>query len=729
MQEKETNKTLWSRARQWLSPVRSRHSRTTAKINRPRIKWVLIFTALGLVLGLAYSFIVEGISSTTSSLGTGVITGFITNWIWGVYHRGKRELGAQVDEAIRAALSDVDIPRDRHAHYSERLREYYRSRNSSWAKSEEEQRLIKAFDERVAEQPTASNFRIEGLLKQADTVGMTDQYIQAILGELPVREGREATMRAIDQMLEAGRIHSESARDLIKEIASYVLEHTEELQAEIQRLRQSDNNSLAEALEGIRGVVGRESNQSLRGVLDAYSNREKQDEVRRLQDKARLLTELIEAAQTMFSFGEAYFFCERLLELEPATNRYADYALLLKQLREKILMKYRRWVQNNPQAYVPDLVRSSDNLISSLNDSEELDKKKRHYEETLRRYRKLSEGNPQVYKPGIASTLNNLGISLSYIGKFREAKAYHEEALKIRRELAKENPQAYMPDLATTLNNLGGLLMVVGEAKKALEHYEEALGIFRELAKKNPQAYKPNVAMTLNNLGLLLSDIGVFDRARKHYYEAVRLRYELVQKDPQAYMPNLAITLNNLGLLLMNIWELDEARKLYDEALWIYRELELKSPQAYKPDHAMTLNNFGKLLSYIGELDKAKDHLEDALKIRRELAEKNPQAYMPDVAMTQGNLALLYSQLERPEEAEQAYREARDTFRRLAQEQPAAYELAYAKTLIMGVDLLHRSTKELEEAQEILERQPKYPEARRLLEAIERLRQRAQAGQ
>lgn len=554
MQEKETNKTLWSRARQWLSPLRSASSRAVAKINRPRIKWVLIFTALGLVLGLAYSFIVEGISSTTSSLGTGVITGLIANWVGAVYHRGKRELGAQVDEAIQAALSDINIPRDRHTYYSECLREYYRSRNSSWAKSEEEQRLIEAFDARVAEQPTASNFRIEELLKQVSAIGMTDQYIQAILGELPVREGREATMRAIDQMLEAGRIHSESARDLIKEIASYVLEHTEELQAEIQRLRQSDNNSLAEALEGIRGVVGRESNQSLRGVLDAYSNREKQDDVRRLQDKARLLTELIEAAQVMFTFDEACYFYERLLELEPTAQNHFNYAYLLQELYE------------------------------------------------------------------------------------------------------------------------------FGKARK---HYEEALKMYRELELKDPQAYKPDVAQTLNNLGVLMSEIGKLGEAQKHY----------------------------------------------EEALKRYRELERKNPQAYKPDHAMTLNNLGILLGIIGELDEAKELLEDTLERYRELEQKAPQVYKADVAITQYNLALLYSQLERPEEAEQAYREVRDTFRRLAQEQPAAYELAYARTLIMGVALLRRPIEELEAARTILLKYSKHPEARGLQGIIEQLIGGSQAGQ
>ena len=68
--------------------------------------------------------------------------------------------------------------------------------------------------------------------------------------------------------------------------------------------------------------------------------------------------------------------------------------------------------------------------------------------------RRLAEANPDAWLPDLASSLNNLGNRLAEAGRREEALAPTEEAVTIRRRLAQNNPDAWLPDLATSLNNL-----------------------------------------------------------------------------------------------------------------------------------------------------------------------------------------------------------------------------------------------------------------------------------
>ena len=68
--------------------------------------------------------------------------------------------------------------------------------------------------------------------------------------------------------------------------------------------------------------------------------------------------------------------------------------------------------------------------------------------------RRLAEANPDAWLPDLASSLNNLGVRLAEAGRREEALAPTEEAVTIRRRLAQNNPDAWLPDLATSLNNL-----------------------------------------------------------------------------------------------------------------------------------------------------------------------------------------------------------------------------------------------------------------------------------
>ena len=320
---------------------------------------------------------------------------------------------------------------------------------------------------------------------------MTPQYIRALLKELPIEQGLERTELALGAMLANGRIHSEGTKCLVAEFVRFLFEHTDKIAEEARRLREAGDSYLAETLEEIKRVLTGESEQSLTTVYEEFKTREKQKEVRVLQ-------ELIEAAQIQFSFGEARGFYERLIELAPTIEHHFKYAYLLQ----------------------------------SLNDFE---KAINLYEMVLKELRELAKQNPEAYNPDMAMPLNNLGNLLCVTNDFKQAQAHFEEALEIRRELAKQNPEAYKPDVATTLNNLGYLLSDTNHLKQAQAYYEEALEIRRELAKQNPKAYNSYVAMTLNNLVILYLELKKKGDAEKAYQGAHDIYQKLAGRHPGAY--------------------------------------------------------------------------------------------------------------------------------------------------------------------------------------------------
>ncbi|MFD3819810.1 hypothetical protein ACFWRZ_32515, partial [Streptomyces rubiginosohelvolus] len=62
-------------------------------------------------------------------------------------------------------------------------------------------------------------------------------------------------------------------------------------------------------------------------------------------------------------------------------------------------------------------------------------------------YRMLAETNPDAYLPNLATSLNNLSVDLGGVGRRAEGLAAAEEAVAIRRMLAETNPDAYLPNL------------------------------------------------------------------------------------------------------------------------------------------------------------------------------------------------------------------------------------------------------------------------------------------
>ena len=424
-----------------------------------------------------------------------------------------------IDQAFQFALDDWS---QHPPTSSDRLRlnnalERYIQNATSYERLDADTRaFIDCFKKRLSEQPAAHNYlmtlradeqaknekqnllehhrtqeSMQGLMNRMEELNMAPQYIRALLKELPIEQGLERTELALGAMLANGRIHSEGTKCLVAEFVRFLFEHTDKIAEEARRLREAGDSYLAETLEEIKRVLTGESEQSLTTVYEGFKTREKQKEVRVLQ-------ELIEAAQIQFSFGEARGFYERLIELAPTIEHHFKYAYLLQ----------------------------------SLNDFE---KAINLYEMVLKELRELAKQNSEAYKPHMALTLNNLGRAHPLRERVWSADARSSDLLQQLREFAKQNPEVYKPHMATTLNNLGKLLRATNDLKQPQAHYDEALNIDLELAKKNPKAYNSYVAMTLNNLVILYLELKKKGDAEKAYQGAHDIYQKLAGRHPGAY--------------------------------------------------------------------------------------------------------------------------------------------------------------------------------------------------
>ncbi|HEX2074239.1 MAG TPA: hypothetical protein VHF92_10675, partial [Geodermatophilus sp.] len=68
--------------------------------------------------------------------------------------------------------------------------------------------------------------------------------------------------------------------------------------------------------------------------------------------------------------------------------------------------------------------------------------------------RQLAAARPDAFLPDLAMSLNNLAAFLSALGRREEALERAAEAERVYRQLAAARPDAFLPDLAMSLNNL-----------------------------------------------------------------------------------------------------------------------------------------------------------------------------------------------------------------------------------------------------------------------------------
>ena len=93
--------------------------------------------------------------------------------------------------------------------------------------------------------------------------------------------------------------------------------------------------------------------------------------------------------------------------------------------------------------------------------------------------RTLAEKNPDAYLPDLADSCNNLANLLQDTGFSKEAEELYQEALKIRRNLAEENPEVHLPELQLVCDNLTTLLRKTGHWVKAIRLKHEVAEFFK----------------------------------------------------------------------------------------------------------------------------------------------------------------------------------------------------------------------------------------------------------
>ncbi|MFB7470883.1 tetratricopeptide repeat protein [Kitasatospora sp. NPDC056184] len=334
---------------------------------------------------------------------------------------------------------------------------------------------------------------------------------------------------------------------------------------------------------------------------------------------------------------------------------------------------YRQLARTNPDAHLPNLAIALNNLAVRLADVGRHQEALTSAQEALQLRRELARTDPDAYLPDLAGALNTLAVQLADVGRRQEALAPAQEAATTYHRLARTNPDAYLPNLAMALNNLAVRLADVGRRQEALAPAQEAATTYHRLARTNPDAHLPSLAMALNTLSNRLSDMGRHQEALVQAQGAVQLRRELARTNPDAYLPNLAGALNNLSNHLAEVGRHQEALAPAQEAVQLRRELARTNPDAHLPNLAMALNTLSNQLADLGQHQEALAPAQDAVRLRRELARTNPDAYLPNLANSLNNLAIRLADVGRHQEALASAQEAATTYRQLARTNPDAH--------------------------------------------------------
>ncbi len=357
-------------------------------------------------------------------------------------------------------------------------------------------------------------------------------------------------------------------------------------------------------------------------------------------------------------------------QLPQASHNLAEWAT---QLTQRLTDHYRQHATNDPDAFLPALAGSLNNLSIRLGDLGRREDALSAITEAADAHRTLAAAHPDAFLPDFARSLNNLSVDLGDLGRREDALEAITEAVRIRRQLATTRPDAFLPDLAGSLNNLAIRLGELGRREDALEAITEAVEIRRRLAAARPDAFLPDLAMSLNNLAIRLGELGRREDALEAITEAVEVRRRLAAARPDAFLPNLAGSLNNLSVDLGELGRREDALEAITEAVDAYRTLAAARPDAFLPDLAASLNNLSVQLGELGRREDALEAITEAVDAYRTLAAARPDAFLPDLAASLNNLSVQLGELGQLEDAVEAITEAVEVRRRLAAARPDAF--------------------------------------------------------
>jgi tetratricopeptide (TPR) repeat protein len=112
-------------------------------------------------------------------------------------------------------------------------------------------------------------------------------------------------------------------------------------------------------------------------------------------------------------------------------------------------------------------------------------------EEAVRLYRQLAQARPDAFLPYLAGSLNNLATMLSDLGRREEALAQAEEAVRLYRQLAQARPDAFLAGLARSLAVHGKCLTALERHAGAIHATTEAIRLLAPPLAQLPAAFAP----------------------------------------------------------------------------------------------------------------------------------------------------------------------------------------------------------------------------------------------
>ena len=101
-------------------------------------------------------------------------------------------------------------------------------------------------------------------------------------------------------------------------------------------------------------------------------------------------------------------------------------------------------------------------------------------------YRQVAAAQPDAFLPDLGASLNNLGYRLSDVGRREEVLAASQEAVDILRRLVAARPDAFLSDLAISL---GILSQVLAGLQRASDAAGEGLELLAALVEAQSQAF------------------------------------------------------------------------------------------------------------------------------------------------------------------------------------------------------------------------------------------------
>ena len=129
-------------------------------------------------------------------------------------------------------------------------------------------------------------------------------------------------------------------------------------------------------------------------------------------------------------------------------------------------------------------------------------------QEALEIRRRLAQDRPDAFLPDMAGSLNNLGNTLSALGRREEALQAAQEAVDIRRRLAQDRPDAFLPDLARSLGVLGTCLAADARLRDAVEAFADGVRTLAPAFLRLPHAFASLMAALVSEYLTHVKELG-----------------------------------------------------------------------------------------------------------------------------------------------------------------------------------------------------------------------------